>query len=80
MLTIQLNQQEKSKILDFLRHGEYYAVASGYVLDHKTKKYTDQTLVCYTNGHISWTNEDFYNFENYDEIFDKKVIEYILCA
>ena len=74
-----LSTEEKDRILTYLKSFDIYAGAPCYVMDHKTHKpIIGKTLYAYYNGAMGWTNEEIYNFEQYDEIFDEELFKYIL--
>lgn len=73
-----MTKQEKEKILTYLNSGEEIAAGGGYVMDHKSGEYTRIALLAYSDGAHVWTNEQMYNFEKNDEVFDEKLFEYIL--
>ena len=75
-MTISLT--EKKKVLEYLKGGEEVATAAGYVMDHKKNEYTKIPLVLLSNNVFEWTSEDIYNFDLYDEIFNNKLIKFIL--
>ena len=73
-----MTKQEKERILTYLNSGEEIAVGAGYVLNHKSGEYTRIELLAYSDGVYDWTNEQMYNFEKNDEVFDEKLFDYIL--
>ena len=73
-----MKKKEKEKILAYLNSGEEIAVGAGCVIDHADGEYTQIELIAYTDGVYYWSNEQIYNFEKNDEVFDKELFEYIL--
>lgn len=73
-----LSEQERNKVLQYLKSGEVIAAAPGYVQNHVTGGYTRINLLAYSDGTHDWTSEDIFNFENNNEDFDEGLINYIL--
>lgn len=73
-----MTENEKERIISYLNSGEVIAAGAGYVLDNKSGEYTRIPLLAYSDGVNVWTNEQIYNFEKNDEMFDGKLFEYIL--
>ena len=73
-----MKEKEKERILAYLNAGEEIAVGAGCVMNHVNGEYTQIELIAYTDGVYDWTNEQIYNFEKNDEVFDEKLFDYIL--
>ena len=63
---LQINQENKTKILDYMRSFDADVVCPCAVYDFVEKIYTQSTLVYYTDGDYIWDEREIYHFENYD--------------
>lgn len=70
--------KEKSKILEYLKHGEDAGVKCSSVFDFVQNELVPRTIHRYTDGEYIWDDREIYHFEKYniplDEDFIKKVL------
>lgn len=73
-----LTSIEKETVLKYLKNGKEVASAASCVIDHNNSHITKIPLVAFSDGFFQWTTEDIYNLEKNNELFDDKIIKYIL--
>ena len=73
-----LTNEEKSKILKYMKAGECFSYTSYEVSDYVTGEKTEHADNMYTDGKYCWTFGIMYAFEKYDIPLEKEFIECVL--
>lgn len=75
---INVKNENKDIILDYLKNAETVGVRCSSIIDYVKNKNTGLSVNKYTDGEFVWTDEMIYHFDKYDLELSKEFEESVL--